>query len=143
MEQAIEAELRRVDAQGGMVRAVESGWVQREIHREAYRQERERQTGARVVVGVNRHVEAAPWRVAIHRHAEEVAGARAAELAALRAGRDARAVARALGELETAARGDANLLPVLVRAVETYATVGEMFDVLRGVFGEYRAVQAY
>ena len=51
--------------------------------------------------------------------------------------------ARALGELETAARGDANLLPVLVRAVETYATVGEMFDVLRGVFGEYRAVQAY
>ncbi|OGL12409.1 MAG: methylmalonyl-CoA mutase [Candidatus Rokubacteria bacterium RIFCSPLOWO2_02_FULL_73_56] len=143
IEAGARALIAEVERRGGMLAAIESGWVQQQIADAAWEQQRQIEAGARVVVGVNRHVEAAPWRVAIHRHAEEVAGARAAELAALRAGRDARAVARALGELETAARGDANLLPVLVRAVETYATVGEMFDVLRGVFGEYRAVQAY
>jgi len=143
----IEADARaliaEVERRGGMLAAIESGWVQRQIADAAWEQQRQIEAGERVVVGVNRHVDAEPPRVEIHRHREEVAAARAAELAALRAERDGGAVARALGELRDAAAGDTNLLPVLVRAVEAYATVGEICDVLRGVFGEYRAVQAY
>jgi methylmalonyl-CoA mutase N-terminal domain/subunit len=96
-----------------------------------------------VVVGVNRYVEDAPSHVAIHQHAEEVATERRTALAALRAERDAAAVARALEALRAAALGETNLVPVLVTAVKTYATIGEIGAVLRDVFGEYRAVQAY
>ena len=81
--------------------------------------------------------------MAIHQHAEEVAAERGTALAALRAERDAAAVARALEALRAAAQGDANLVPVLVEAVKAYATIGEICDVLREAFGEYRAVQAY
>jgi len=95
------------------------------------------------VVGVNRYVEEEPARVAIHQHAEEVAAERRTALAALRAERDAAAVTRALAALRADARGETNLLPVLVEAVKAYATMGEIADVLREVFGEYRAVQAY
>jgi methylmalonyl-CoA mutase N-terminal domain/subunit len=74
---------------------------------------------------------------------EAVAEQRVAALAALRAERDADGVRRALDRVATAAAGDTNLLPALIDAVKAYATVGEICDVLRGVFGEYRAAQVY
>jgi methylmalonyl-CoA mutase, N-terminal domain len=126
-----------------MVKAVESGWVQQQIADASWAHQRAIEAGERVVVGVNRYVEAAPAPVAIHRHVEAAEGERRAALAALRAERAAAPVARALDAVRAAASGEANLLPVLVDAVQAYATIGEICDVLRQVFGEYRAVPAY
>jgi methylmalonyl-CoA mutase N-terminal domain/subunit len=99
--------------------------------------------GERTVVGVNRFVEAESERASIHRHLEEVAEERRSALAALRVERDGARVASALHAVRTAASGGTNLVPVLVEAVKTYATIGEVCGVLRDVFGEYRAVQVY
>jgi methylmalonyl-CoA mutase N-terminal domain/subunit len=135
--------IAEVEARGGMVKAIESGWVQQQIADASWAQQREIESGGRVVVGVNRYVEDEPERVAIHQHVEEVAEARGVALAALRAARDGAAVARALDGLRAAAVRETNLLPSLVEAVRVYATVGEICDVLRAVFGEYRAIQAF
>ena len=99
--------------------------------------------GTRVIVGVNRFVESESRSADIHRHVEAVAQEQSAALAALRRERDGAKVSRALTTLEAAARSDENLLPALVETVETYATVGEICDVLRGVLGEYQAAQVY
>jgi methylmalonyl-CoA mutase, N-terminal domain len=143
IEAGARALIAEVEARGGMVKAVESGWVQQQIADASWAHQRSIESGERVVVGVNRYVEAAPEPLAIHRHVEEVAAERRAALAALRAERAAAPVARALGAVRAAASGEANLLPVLVDAVQAYATIGEICDVLREVFGEYRAVPAY
>jgi methylmalonyl-CoA mutase N-terminal domain/subunit len=143
IERDTRALLAEVEARGGMVKAIESGWVQQQIADASWAQQREIEAGERVVVGVNRYVDAEGEGVAIHRHEEAVADARRAELAALRAERDGVAVARALDALRGAAQGEANLVPVLVEAVKAYATIGEIGDVLREVFGEYRAPHAY
>jgi methylmalonyl-CoA mutase N-terminal domain/subunit len=143
IEERATAMIADIERRGGMVKAIESGWPQREIADAAWEQQRQVESGERVIVGVNRFVEEAPRRVEIHRHHEEVAEEQAAALAALRAERDGTQVKRALDDLHEAAAGDANLVPVLVRTVKTYATIGEICGVLRGVFGEYQAVQVY
>jgi methylmalonyl-CoA mutase N-terminal domain/subunit len=139
MERAIEAEIARVDAQGGMVRAIETGWVQREIHREAYRQERERQAGTRVVVGVNRfRDEGAAPPVALHHADPALAARQVGRLAEVRRRRDGARVAAALGALREGARGRDSLMPLLGEAVRAYASVGEIAGVLREVWGTFR-----
>jgi methylmalonyl-CoA mutase N-terminal domain/subunit len=143
IEEGARALIAEIEGRGGMVKAIESGWAQQQIADASWQHQREIESGERVVVGVNRYVEDAPSHVAIHQHAEEVATERRTALAALRAERDAAAVARALEALRAAALGETNLVPVLVTAVKTYATIGEIGAVLRDVFGEYRAVQAY
>ncbi len=143
IEEGALALIADVERRGGMVAAIEAGWVQQEIADAAWEQQRRIESGERVIVGVNRYVEAEPWRFEIHRHLEDVEADQVARLAALRAERDGGQVTRALDELRAAAKGDANLMPVLVRTVETYATIGEICGVLREVFGEYRAVQVY
>jgi methylmalonyl-CoA mutase N-terminal domain/subunit len=143
IEAAARALIEEVDRRGGMVAAITSGWVQQQIADAAWAQQQHVEAGARVVVGVNRYVEDAPWRVDIHRHVEEVAEQQIAALAALRAGRDGTRVKTALARVERAAAGDANLLPPLIDAVTAYATVGEICDVLRGVFGEHRVAQLF
>ena len=143
IEEGARALIAEIEGRGGMVAAIESGWVQQQIADAAWEHQRQVEAGERVVVGVNRFVEDEPWRVAIHRHLEEVAGEQVAALATLRRERDARRVARALDELRVAAKGDANLIPLFVEAVKSYATIGEICGVLREVFGEYQAVQVY
>ena len=139
MERAIEAEITRVDAQGGMVRAIETGWVQREIHREAYRQERERQAGTRVVVGVNKfRDESAAPPVSLHRADPALAARQVARLAEVRRTRDGARVASALAALREGALGKDNLMPLLGDAVSAYASVGEIAGVLREVWGMFR-----
>jgi methylmalonyl-CoA mutase N-terminal domain/subunit len=139
MERAIEAEIARVDAQGGMVRAIETGWVQREIHREAYRQEREREAGRRVVVGVNKYRDerAAP-PVSLHRADPALAARQVARLEEVRRTRDQARVGAALAALREGALGKENLMPRLLDAVRAYASVGEMSSVLREVWGMFR-----
>ena len=143
IEREVQALIAEIERRGGMIGAIESGWVHQQIADAAWEQQRQIEAGERVIVGVNRYTEDEPGRIEIHRHGEDVGEQQVAALQALRAGRDAARVARALDELKAAAASDTNVMPVLVEAVKTYATTGEICGVLRGVFGEYQAVQVY
>ena len=135
--------IAEIERQGGMVKAIESGWAQRQVAEAAWEYQRAVESGDRVVVGVNRFVEGESPHIRLHEHAERHEAEQARALRRLRAERDQAHVARALGELRTAAEGDVPLVPVLVETVKTYATIGEIFGVLREVFGEYRAPQVF
>ncbi len=130
--------LSRIDAMGGMLRAIESGYVQREIQESAYRYQREIESGETVVVGVNKHQmdEAVP--MPILRVNADVERAQVERVRAVRARRAAAGADRALGKVEDAARGTENLLPRLLDCVEAQVTVGEISNCLRSVWGEYR-----
>ena len=130
--------LSRIDAMGGMLRAIESGYVQREIQESAYRYQREIESGETVVVGVNKHQmdEAVP--MPILRVNADVERAQVERVRAVRARRDSTAAERALGKAEDAARGTENLLPRILDCVEAQVTVGEISNCLRSVWGEYR-----
>ncbi len=135
--------IAEIERQGGMIAAIERGWAQQQIADASYERQRQIEAAERVIVGVNRFVEDEPPRVDIHRHVEEVAGERATELVALREGRDAAQVTRALDGLRAMATGEGNVMPALVEAVQAYATIGEICGTLREVFGEYRATPVY
>ncbi len=127
---------RKIDAMGGMVAAVERGFPQREIQEAAFQFQKAVERKDRIIVGVNDFVmEEQP--VEILYIDERVAQEQTARVAALRATRDNQRVARALLALREAARGDANLMPPILEAARAYATLGEMCDALRDVFGEY------
>jgi methylmalonyl-CoA mutase N-terminal domain/subunit len=139
--------LRRIETSGGMVRAIESGYVQREIQQAAYEYQRAIETGERVVVGVNRYIDetgvsartvglgASP---PILRVDPEIERAQVGRLAKLRARRNTARVNATLNAVEATARSDRNLLPVILEAVKAYATVGEISNRLRRVFGEFQ-----
>jgi methylmalonyl-CoA mutase, N-terminal domain len=131
--------LARIDEMGGMVRAIEQGYPQREIQRTAYEHQLEIERGERIVVGVNAfgHDSRSPDAVPVTRidpHGEEEQVAR---LKALRARRDGAAHGAALERVERTARGSDNLVPSILAAVNVYATVGEIAGVLRRVWGEH------
>ncbi|HEY7983514.1 MAG TPA: methylmalonyl-CoA mutase family protein [Ktedonobacterales bacterium] len=130
--------ITKVDDLGGSVRAIELGYIQREIEDAAYRYQRELEEQQRIVVGVNRFQVADETRPDLLRVDPELGRRQAAQLVTLRAARDNAAVGAALAALEEAARGTANLLPRIVHAVEQLATLGEISDTLRRVFGEQR-----
>ena len=131
--------LAAVDERGGMQAAVESGWVQREIQDVAYDRQREVESGERVVVGVNAYESADDERdVEFGGASEAQAAAQRERLAEVRAERDDEAVAAALDAVRETAAGDGNLVYPILDAVEAYATVGEVCDALRDVFGEHR-----
>jgi methylmalonyl-CoA mutase N-terminal domain/subunit len=137
----LEAEARdyldRIAAMGGMLRAIETGFVQREIHNAAYAHQQAVEAGTTGVVGVNRYVEDDAAPAEVFRPDPAVEKERAARLAAWRAGRPAAACTAALAAVEHAAKGGDNLMPVILVAVEAQATLGEIADALRKVFGEY------
>ena len=123
----------------GMLRAVEQGYVQREIQNAAYTYQRAVDSGEAVVVGVNRFAsEGTDVPVPLQQMDEDLERRQVERLRALRARRDPVRWQAALAAVEDAARSGANLMPHLVEAVEAYATVGEIADALRAVFGEYR-----
>jgi methylmalonyl-CoA mutase N-terminal domain/subunit len=130
--------LSRIDSMGGALLAIESGYIQREIQESAYRYQRAVESGAQTVVGVNRFQVAESRKLSLLRVDESVQLSQAQRLRKLRAARDGAAVELSLAALEEAARGDENLMPFILRAVEAYATTGEICNVLRRVFGEYQ-----
>jgi methylmalonyl-CoA mutase N-terminal domain/subunit len=138
---ALEAEARalieKIDDIGGAVAAIEAGFVQRQIEESAYEYARAVETGAAVVVGVNRFVDGRDQEVPVVRVAPEVERAQVARLQRLRAERDGAAVDAALRRVEDTARGDGNLLYPMREALEASATLGEISDTLRGVFGTF------
>ncbi|MFN0009842.1 MAG: methylmalonyl-CoA mutase [Planctomycetota bacterium] len=137
IERRAAALMAEVDARGGAVAAIESGFVQREIHRSALAWQRAVEKGEQVVVGVNRYrVEEEPPE--IFRPDPAARDQVLADLAAVRRERDPAAVESALGAVAAAARGSANVMPPVLAAVERYATLGEICGTLEGVFGRYR-----
>ncbi len=142
MEEKILAELAAVDRMGGVVEAVKSGALQAEVARQAYRFEQQLASGGVPKVAVNCHVgEAAaePDRdVELYAFDPEVAAAQVARLARLRRERDDTAVRAALRRLGGEARGGGNLMPPILEAVESYATLGEICQAMKEVFGEHK-----
>jgi len=136
-EAAANEYIRRIEKMGGMIPAIEEGFPQTEIAAASYRYQREVETGERVMVGVNRFqsdeppIELLQIDESAGRHQEE-------KLVALRKRRNANEVCRTLDALRHAAEGDANTMPFLLDAVRAYATLGEICDALRSVFGTYQ-----
>ncbi|MGZ3496248.1 MAG: acyl-CoA mutase large subunit family protein [Vulcanimicrobiaceae bacterium] len=130
-----------VDALGGAVAAIESGWMQTRIADSAYRAQQAIEQGKAVVVGVNRFSDAGSDEVTIplQRIDDAVEHDQVARLQTLRARRDAALVARRLAEVRTVAKSKENLMPRFIDAVDAGATLGEVCDVLREVFGVYHA----
>ncbi|MDP8983048.1 MAG: methylmalonyl-CoA mutase family protein [Acidobacteriota bacterium] len=139
IERAASQYLERIDAMGGTLAAIERGYIQTEIQNAAYEYQQSVERGDTVVVGVNRFRQDEKEAPLAFRLDPELEREQIARLRALRASRDATAVAVALIDLEQAARSTENLMPRILAAAEAYATVGEMSDRLKAVFGEYRA----
>ncbi len=132
--------IRAVDRRGGMQKAIESGWVQRQIADSAYRFQTELEKAERTVVGVNAYVEGS-GSVPLYRTDPKLEAEQVRRLRAFRKSRNAKAVDRALRELEGAAGSKANLVPAILSAVRANVTLGEISDVLRSSFGTYRERQ--
>jgi methylmalonyl-CoA mutase N-terminal domain/subunit len=139
MEKRIVRIMEDLAREGGIVKAVAAGSVQAAVNRQAYEMERRIQDGEVRKVGVNcyREEEEAP-DVQFHPYREEEARRQVERLGRVRAKRDARAVERCLARLGDAARNGGNVMPLAIDAVEAYATVGEVCQVLKSVFGTYK-----
>jgi methylmalonyl-CoA mutase N-terminal domain/subunit len=142
MERKIQEELAAVERMGGIVEAVKTGALQAEVARQAYLFEQKMASGAIPKVGVNCHVgegaAAADPEVALHGFDPRVAEAQVAGLQRVRRGRDGGAVDAALRRLRDEARGRANLMPPIGEAVRAYATLGEIAQAMKDVFGEHK-----
>jgi len=138
IEREAEEYLRKIDRIGGMLRAIETGYIQHEIQQAAYEYQQAVESGERVVVGVNRYAEEEAASPPILRIDPEIERSQIERLRNLRTRRDASRVAAALATIEETARSDRNLMPAILEAVKAYATVGEISDTLRKVFGEYQ-----
>jgi len=129
----------RIDRLGGAVAAIEKGFIQKEIGAAAYRYQQEIESGERVVVGLNKFQIKEEKPTGLLKVDPAVGEKQKARLLELKRTRDAAAVAQALAELKTAAEGTDNLMPPILKAVKALATLGEICDTLRAVFGEYEA----
>lgn len=130
--------IRRIDEIGGAAKAIDEGYIQREIMDAAYDYQKDVESGEAIVVGVNKYQveESAPQNLL---RVDPVVGENQKEkLRILRRSRDQKAVDLALNHLKSVAQGDENIMPAILDAVKTYATLGEITDVLREVFGEYK-----
>ena len=128
----------KIDMLGGVVPAIETGFFHREIADSAYRYQQEIDSKRRVIVGVNDYTMNEPINIPILEMDKEGEKRQFERLSRLRRERDNEMVSTKLQALRQAAQGDENLMPYLVEAVSAYATLGEVCDVLRSVFGEYR-----
>jgi methylmalonyl-CoA mutase, N-terminal domain len=132
------AYIEKIDSLGGMLRAIESGFVQTEIQKAAYEYQRAIETKEQVVVGVNDFIAKEERAIPTLRIDPQIEREQIERLQALRAKRDMTKTQSAIAELERRATTNENLLPAILGAVEAYATVGEISDTLRRAFGEYR-----
>jgi methylmalonyl-CoA mutase N-terminal domain/subunit len=144
IEEEVVDYLDRIDKMGGVLRAIETGYIQREIHDSAYRYQREIETGERVVVGVNQFIIPEEERTIEYLRVDpSIEKSQSQKLKKLRKNRDTKKVENALNRLHDTAEGTDNLLYPILSAVEAKATLGEICDVLRLVFGEYKAPQIF
>jgi methylmalonyl-CoA mutase N-terminal domain/subunit len=138
IEKGVAEYLKRIDEIGGTLRAIETGFIQGEIQNAAYEWQRAVETGARVVVGVNRFQQEDGRGIAVFRIDPLLERAQAERLREFRASRSQSAATEKLAALEQTARGASNLMPAIIEAAAAHATLGEISDRLRVVFGEHR-----
>jgi methylmalonyl-CoA mutase N-terminal domain/subunit len=132
--------IERIDAAGGTLNAIEQGIIQREIQDAAYRAQQQIDSRQAIVVGVNEYTTDEPDGIDVLRIDAEIEREQTRRVASVRAGRDQDAWRRSLDGIAAAARSTANLLPPIITAVEAYATLGEISDTLRSVFGEHKEI---
>jgi methylmalonyl-CoA mutase N-terminal domain/subunit len=130
--------IEKIDALGGMQRAIETGYVQAEIQKAAYQYQKAIEEGEQIVVGVNAFQAEEEREIPILRIDPEIERAQVERVRALRTRRDSAKAQAEVAEVERRARGRETLMPAILTAVESYATVGEISDALRRVFGEYK-----
>jgi methylmalonyl-CoA mutase N-terminal domain/subunit len=139
MEEKILEEMKQIQEIGGMVHAVETGFIQRKVARQAYEYEKGVQDGEYIKIGVNKYADEVQDQtdVELHEYNEEWVDQQLSNLKELRRTRDDREVTRTLKELEKGTRAAKNVMPLLVDCCRAYATVGEMAGVFRDLFGEW------
>lgn len=130
--------IQRIDAMGGAVAAIEQGYMQDEIAGSSYAYQNAIERGEKIIVGVNKFTVKEPPMENLFTVDDSIRVTQMEKLQALKASRDNAKVKTLLANVEKAARGDENLMPRILEAVEAYATLGEIADVMRGVFGEYK-----
>jgi methylmalonyl-CoA mutase N-terminal domain/subunit len=135
----INKEIAKIDEMGGAVDAIEKGYIQKEIEERAYIIQKEIDEKKRIVVGVNEYLVDEKVDQALFRVDKKVARQQAAKLKKLKKNRDGQKVQLALEAIRRAAEGNDNMMPLLIEAVNAYATLGEICNTMKCVFGEYRA----
>ncbi len=130
--------VRKLDAMGGSVTAIEEGFMQDEIARSAYEYQRQIEDGRKIIVGVNKFQVAEEQHPPVFKIDDSIRRIQSEKLAALRARRDSAAATRCLAAIEQSATDGSNLMPHVIAAVEAHCTLGEIADVLRKVYGEYK-----
>jgi methylmalonyl-CoA mutase N-terminal domain/subunit len=138
LEEEAQTYLERIDALGGMLPAIEQGYIQQEIQRSAYAYQRDVERHRTLVVGVNAYVMPEQLPAELMQVDGRVSAAQLDKLSALKRQRDQSRVSAVIDRLHEAARGTVNLVPLILEAVECGTTLGEISDALRDVFGEYR-----
>ncbi len=131
--------IERIDAMGGSVAAIEQGFIQDEIATSAYHYQQHIEDGKKVIVGVNKFQTSEEPQINLFRIDDSIRQDQIDRLNKLKASRNNEAVINCLIEIKAAAKGEQNLMPLIISAVEQYATLGEIADAMREVFGEYRA----
>jgi methylmalonyl-CoA mutase N-terminal domain/subunit len=137
MEEQAREYFRRIDELGGVLPALEVGFFQREIHEAAYRYQREIDNGQRKIIGVNAYLDDAPLKISLLEMDPEGHRRQVERLEKLRRTRDNGTVGQALDRLRIACQGTENTMPYILEAVHAYATLGEIIDVMREIFGTY------
>ncbi|MCP4574789.1 MAG: methylmalonyl-CoA mutase [Deltaproteobacteria bacterium] len=140
MEEKINDLIAKIDDMGGAIPAIENGYIQKEIEQRAYKIQKEIEQNKKTVVGVNAYKIDEKVDSALFKADPDVARKQTENLESLKSSRDNMKVQEALNAVKKAAEGNDNLMPHFMAAVKSYATLGEICDVLRGVFGEYHAV---
>ncbi|MBI3805450.1 MAG: methylmalonyl-CoA mutase family protein [Nitrospirae bacterium] len=143
MEKETRRYFKKLDAMGGMLRAIEKGFPQQEIHRAAVAYQEEIDRKERLIVGLNAFVEKEARQIEILKVTGDVERRQVARLKKVKAARDEKKLQRALQRLTAAAQADAYLMPLILDAVRACATVGEISDVFRKVWGEYRETVSF
>ncbi|MEE9236269.1 MAG: methylmalonyl-CoA mutase family protein [Thermoplasmata archaeon] len=143
IEERAERYIRRIDQLGGTLRALERGFIQREIADEAYRHQKEVETGRRVIIGVNEFVEDAPPAIHITRIDPTLEEKQVKRLGELKARRDSQEAEGRLTSLKEAADMGENLVPYVLKAARSHATLGEISDALREVYGLFRQLREF
>ena len=132
--------INKIDSLGGMIEAINSGYVQSEIQKAAYKYEKEFESGERVVVGVNKYQSPQEENPDLLKIDMKVQKEQIKLLTKVKAERNNEDVKSKIQELKNAAEGNSNLIPYIIEAVKTYATIGEISNALREVFGEYKEI---
>jgi methylmalonyl-CoA mutase N-terminal domain/subunit len=138
MEEAAYDYFKKLDGMGGMVSAIEKGFPQKEIKESAYSYQKEVDSKERLIVGVNDFISEENAPVEVFKTDPKVERKQIQRLKDVKRNRDEKRLKSALQDLKKAAQGDENLMPFLIEAVKSYATLGEICDVLKGIFGTYK-----